>query len=179
MSVKIPQDVTREDKLVGPLTLKQFLYLLAGATIVFIPYQAYSIGYLFLHEFVILAFLGGGLTIALAFGQVNGRPFGVFLKNLFAFLFVPKKRIWHKEPRELVASIKISGEDIKDTKLELADRQSGKNLETEIEKLATILDTGGTIDPQHTTSGQVQNLNIGGNPKTSNLNVEDILLDVD
>ena len=47
MAVKIPQNIDKEDKLVGPLTLKQFLYVLGGAGVTFIAYQGYVQYFLF------------------------------------------------------------------------------------------------------------------------------------
>ncbi|MBU2634752.1 MAG: PrgI family protein, partial [Nanoarchaeota archaeon] len=50
MRIKIPQGVTKEDKLVGPLTLKQFLYVLGGASVIFIAYQYYARAFLYFTE---------------------------------------------------------------------------------------------------------------------------------
>jgi len=178
MPAKIPQDVTREDRLVGPLTLKQFLYVLAGASIIFIAYQYYAMQYLYGIEFVLISLVAGSLSIAFAFSKVNGQPFGVFIVNLFKFWLANKQRVWHKEPRELVETIKVSATDIKDTKSELQERKQGKELQSQLEKLSRVLDAGGTIKPddQEAVTTQVNNLN--ENPSSVNeagLDVEDVL----
>jgi len=176
--LKIPQGVTKEDKLVGPLTLKQFLYVLGGASVLFIAYRYYSLQYLYLIEFVIISFVVGTLTIALAFAKVNGRAFVIFLATLFRFIFVPKTRSWYKEPRELLPTIKARATDIKDTKSEIEERQDNQKFQMQIEKLASILDTGGTISPsaQDAITDQITNL---AQPKSkieeAKLGVEDIL----
>src|SRR3990172_5982558 len=102
MAAKIPQDVTREDRLIGPLTLKQFLYVLGGAALVFIAYQYYTRKYLYFTEFVLISLVAVALSVSLAFIQINGRPFGLFALQLWHFWTSPKQAVWHKEPRQLV-----------------------------------------------------------------------------
>lgn len=183
MSAKIPQNVTIEDKLVGPLTLKQFLYILAAAAIVFIAYQYYIRLYLYFIEFVFISFIVTTLSLMLAFGKVNGRPFGIFLINWIKFLFSKKTRSWKKEPREFVKDIKVRAKDIKSTKEELKERQSNQEFKTQIEKLATILDTGGRISENDADAITNQISNITEAPSKTepeqNLGVEDILEDTE
>jgi hypothetical protein len=182
MAAKIPQDVTREDRLVGPLTLRQFLYVLIGGAIVFLLYQLYANFYLFFHEFLILGFIVASFAVMLAFGSINGRPFGIFLLNLFRFITSPKILLWHKDARAELPTIKVASADIKDSKLEAQQRKAGEEMVSEFEKLASILDTGGTIKAEHhsaiTTS--VGSLDF---PTTEDrlidVNVEDVLADTD
>lgn len=177
MTTKVPQDVTREDKLVGPLTLKQFLYVLGMAGVLFILYQYYVDGILYFIEFLPLAFITAFLGISLAFVQINGRPFGVFLLNLLHFWTTGHKRLWHKEPRQLVAAIKVAASDIKDTKTELADRKSGKAVKMQIEHLAHILDTGGTMTEgkNEVMSSDVNTFSSAAPANTEPTDVEDVL----
>jgi hypothetical protein len=176
MPAKVPQDVTREDKLIGPLTLKQFLYLLGGGSIIFIAYQSLLSWFLF----IVISLFAGGLALMLAFGNINGRPFGVFLINLFHFITGTKNLLWHKEPRAEVETIKVSATDIKDTKTELVDRKSGKELKMQIDQLAHILDAGGTINREKEES-MTTSINTFTPPptKTEPTDVEDVLKDVD
>jgi len=182
MSAKIPQDVTREDRLFGPLTLRQFLYALFGAGIIFVAYEGYSTGYLYFVEFAIIAFLVGSLAIALAFAKVNGRTFSIFLANLWHFIAVPKRWGWTKEDRETATPIKIKAVDIKDTRTEAQERKSGKVIKMQIEQLATVLDTGGTMNPDHDAivASQVSNLPTQ-NPqlKLELTSIDDVLANTD
>lgn len=179
MGAKIPQDVTREDKLIGPLTLRQFLYLLGGGGIVFIVYQSYASQYLYFAEFLAIAMVIGILAFGLAFGMVNGRPFGVFLINLFRFFTNTKNLLWRKELRTKVAAIKAIGSDIKTTKDEAQDRKSGKQLKTQIEQLANILDTGGTIESDKAAMSAPITAIVAPLTHTEPPDVEDVLKDVD
>lgn len=182
MSAKIPQNVTIEDKLVGPLTLKQFLYILGASAVIFISYQYYIRLYLYFIEFVLISIVVTTLAIMLAFAKINGRSFAIFLINWIKFLFSKKTRIWKKEPREFVKDIKVRAKDIKSTKEELKERQSNSEFKTQIEKLATILDTGGRISENDADAITNQITNIATpteiEPEQS-LGVEDILADTE
>ena len=183
MTAKIPQNVTIEDKLVGPLTLKQFLYLLGSAAIVFIAYQYFSRAYLYFIEFLIISAVAVMLGVMLAFGKINGRPFGVFLINLFKFIFLPKTRAWVKEPRKYVKAIRVRAKDIKSTKEEIEERKSDTEFKSQIEKLANILDTGGKMGVQDSDAITTQIAHIptsqGEAEPEQNLGVEDVLEDVE
>ncbi|HAR55039.1 TPA: hypothetical protein DCR79_02000 [Patescibacteria group bacterium] len=149
MAVKIPQNIDKEDKLVGPLTLKQFLYVLGGAGVTFIAYQGYVQYFLFAHEFLIIAFIAAALSLSLAFLKINGLPFMTFLGNLISFIFVRKTRLWQKsdtiEQTTPLAKMELAPEK---TTNEMAPTKS------ELEKLATVLDTGGTMDTDQATSAR-------------------------
>lgn len=93
-SYQVPQFIDIEDKIIGPLTLKQFMYLAGGGVLVFFSYF-----FLNLTFFIIFAVLIMSFSVALAFLKVQERPFPVFLKNFFVFLFKEKKYIWKKEEK--------------------------------------------------------------------------------
>lgn len=90
----MPRQITTfEFKLIGFLTLKQFIYLA-----VFIP-----LGYLFYKLFplpllnIFVGLLVGGAGLALAFVPVNDRPLDVWIKNLYRRLTSPTQYIYHKQ----------------------------------------------------------------------------------
>lgn len=96
---QIPQFITVEDKVIGPFTIKQFLYLAAGGGVALAAY-------IFLHSilFFFTAALVGALAGALAFLKVNERPFPIVLKNAMVYLIRPRLYIWKKEePRRRVS----------------------------------------------------------------------------
>lgn len=178
MKIKIPQGVTKEDKIIGPFTLKQFLYILGGSSIIFIAYQYYARDYLYLIEFITISSLVGGLAMAFAFASINGRNFEIFVANLFKFITSPKQRSWHKNPRIELPAMKVRASDIKDTKSEIEERQKATKYQMQIEKLASILDTGGTMNPEVKDAVTSQVMNIAESQKPfdeSQLEVEDVL----
>lgn len=90
---KVPQDVEAEDKLLGPLTLKQLIFALFFFGILFLTYQ------LFLRSpfliFVTLPFLI--VTGAFAFWQRKDQPIEVFFKAGINFYTQPRKRKWDQD----------------------------------------------------------------------------------
>ncbi len=174
MTTKIPQNVDIEDKLVGPLTLKQFLYLLGGAAAVFIAYQYYNLHYLLFHEFILISIVLVALALALAFVKINGRPFIVFVNTWLGYLLSPKQRLWQKSNNIAEKKIKISASPSAIPAEEEAISKS------ELERLATILDTGGKMNAEQTaTTHEVSTIQPGqvSTPEAAEkeLGVEDIL----
>ena len=169
---KIPQDVTREDRLIGPLTLKQFLYLLGGGLVIFLVYQYHLMGYLFFTEFVIIALVIAALALALAFVNINGLPFMVFIASALRFVLSPKKSVWHKDTSSV--------QPLRKTKVKKADTtptaapKNTSNLET----LARVLDTGGKINAEIDTD-RIGTLADTGGSIVAPPPVEDILEDSD
>jgi len=139
---KIPHKIYKEDKLVGPLTLKQFLYILGGASISFGVYQYYLQGYLFFIEFFLIAAFFSLFALALAFLNINGRPFVTFLANLVSYIFIPKKRLWRKDSSAVLKPIKLGNKLLPKTEAQKEIPRS------RLEQLAHILDTGGKMNTE-------------------------------
>ncbi|MBN2585058.1 PrgI family protein [Patescibacteria group bacterium] len=178
MTTKIPQNIDKEDKLVGPLTLKQFLYLLGGSAVTFLVYQYYVIGYLFFTEVVIISLVVMLFAAMLAFGKVNGRPFITFLANVGNFIVTPKHRLWHKENTAETTTTKLS----RSAKPRSTTATKAVN-KSQLEQLATILDTGGKMEAAELAATHEIN-NLIAKPATPeikehDLGVEDVLSDTE
>jgi len=91
MQFQVPQFIDIEDKVIGPLTIKQFLYLLAGGVVVFILYKTLN-----LFATIILGIPIIGIAIALAFAKIGNQPFIGFLKNFIGFIRKPDFYVWKK-----------------------------------------------------------------------------------
>ena len=120
MQFKVPQDVQREDTIIGPITFRQLIILSIGGGIAYAIYISLSIKYFWEiwlppSLFVLL------LTLAFAFLRINELPFHLYLLNLFEHLLLSKKRIWkqgsgdtfispyekiYKEPKKEIEKIK-------------------------------------------------------------------------
>ncbi len=94
MQFPVPQFIDIEDKIIGPLTLKQFLWCLAGAIILFILWT-----FLPLALFIILALPFAGFFTALAFYKHNSRPFVYFILNGLRFFTKPKLYLFQKSQK--------------------------------------------------------------------------------
>lgn len=93
MQFQIPQFIEEEDKLFGPLTFKQFLYVAGGAGAIFIVYALISWKWL---AFLIIVPIGV-VSALLAFKPVNNRPFELLLESAFRFITKDKLYLWRKE----------------------------------------------------------------------------------
>jgi len=89
MEYQVPQFIEVEDKIVGPLTLKQFIYI-AGAGGLCVVFFAYFQ--------IVLAFVASALVVAfaaaLAFYKVNGKPFINVLEAGFNYYVSGKLFLW-------------------------------------------------------------------------------------
>jgi hypothetical protein len=91
MRFQIPQFIETEDKIIGPLSLKQAAFLGLGVVTILIVYASFGIT-----RAVIIGVPIGLFCFALAFLTINGRPFEVFVKNYFRYVFQERIYVWRK-----------------------------------------------------------------------------------
>ncbi len=91
MQFKVPQFLDIEDKIFGPFTFRQFIYLAGGAGICFIFYKL--LGLLWAAIPILLV---GGLSAALAFYRPNNKPFLNMLEAGFKYFAHSKLYLWEK-----------------------------------------------------------------------------------
>lgn len=87
----VPQFIDVEDKILGPITIRQFLILLVGCIVIFISYRYGDLG-----TFVLVLAVVGILSLLFAFVKVNGQTFHYFLLNILQTTRKPSLRTWHK-----------------------------------------------------------------------------------
>lgn len=92
MQFNLPQFIDVEDRIVGPFTLKQILYLGAAGAVLFFAWYLLEFW-----AFLLIAIPVGGLALALAFIQINGRPFIYYLGSFINYLRKPKLYVWKKK----------------------------------------------------------------------------------
>ena len=87
---QVPQFIEVEDKIFGPLTLKQFLYLVGGGAIIFFIWVLVPYFWLFL----LLSAPVGAFSAALAFLIINGRPFVVIVASALSHYTGSRLFLW-------------------------------------------------------------------------------------
>lgn len=132
MEYQVPQFIEVEDKIFGPLTLKQFIFVAGGVglCVAVILYLPLIIG-------ILIAIPVGALTAALAFYRVNNKSFLEILEAGFNFYIGSRLYLWKKEkPAETVvaaptaapapAPIQLSGGKLKELawSLDIQDREA-------------------------------------------------------
>lgn len=94
MRFQVPQFIDVEDKIFGPFTFKQFVYLGGGAGLCVVLFTFLPKFFAFLLSAPIAAF-----TLALAFYKVNDKPFIYIVEAFFKYTLTNKLYIWKKEER--------------------------------------------------------------------------------
>ncbi len=108
MEYQVPQFIEVENKIIGPLTLRQFIYVAgaAGLCIVFFVYLQIIIA-------ILLAIPVVALAAALAFYKVNGKPFVEVLEAGFNYYTSAKLFLWKRreaKPGEASAAAAAAAE---------------------------------------------------------------------
>jgi hypothetical protein len=92
MQFQVPQFIETEDKIVGPLSLRQFIYVAVGAGLsgmLFFVLQMWL-------WIVFTVFLVGG-AIAIAFIKIEGRPLSRIIFSAMNYYWSPRTYVWQPE----------------------------------------------------------------------------------
>jgi hypothetical protein len=124
MQFKVPQFLDIEDKIFGPFTFREFVYLAGGAGLCFVFYK--WLGLIF---GAIPILLVAGFSGMLIFYRPNNKPFINMLESGFKFFTQNKLYIWKKDVKKSIAKAKLIGDENKNEALEgLKMRLSGSKL---------------------------------------------------
>jgi hypothetical protein len=132
---KVPQDVEADDKLIGPFSFRQFIYLIIALISIAL---AWGLSQLFVPLAVIplpvVIFFG-----ALALPLRKDQPMEIYLAAVVSFYLKPRRRLW--QPDGIQSLVQITAPKV-------VEIQRSKDLsETEAQRrlsyLADIVDTGG------------------------------------
>lgn len=136
----VPQFIDAEDKILGPITVRQFLICLGATLALFIGYRILTLAF-----FIPFAILVGGLAGTFSFLRVNGQPFHIFFVNFLQTEVRAKLRVWHKEltDREIRALLSKAEEPTPPPK-PLKQRPAS----TRLRDLALTVNTGGVYNPE-------------------------------
>ena len=92
MRFEVPQFIEIEDKIFGPLTWRQFVYVGGGV--------GFGVTLFLIASFPLFLFLGLPVALlagALAFYPVNNRPFSFFLQSMVNYVGGTKLYIWRRK----------------------------------------------------------------------------------
>ena len=132
---KVPQDVEADDKLLGPFSFRQFIYLIIAALGIAV---AWGLGNLFLP----LAILP--LPIILFFGVLalplrKDQPMEIYLAAVVSFYIKPRRRMW--QPDGVTSLIEVVAPKV--IEVQRSKGLSQDEAERRLSYLADIVDTGG------------------------------------
>ena len=132
---KVPQDVEADDKLIGPFSFRQFIYLIIVALAATL---AWALGRLFLPLAII------PLPIILLFGSLalplrKDQPMEIYMAAIVSFYLKPRRRFWDADGIdsliEIIAPHTVEVQRTKDLSQTEAERR--------LSYLANIVDTQG------------------------------------
>jgi hypothetical protein len=133
MQFKVPQFLEIEDKIFGPFTFKQFVYLIGGAGLCFVLFKA--LGLLF-GAIPILAV--AGLSLALTFYRPNNKPFLDMIEAGFKYTTQGKLYIWKR--RKIKESDKKKETVVTNEQKELLSQETPRLGKSKLRDLAWSLD---------------------------------------
>lgn len=103
MQFQVPQFIEVEDKIFGPFTFKQFVYIAGGLGLAYLLYRLLP---LLIAAPLVIGVMG--FAVALAFMQYNGRPFMVAIENGFFYLIHTKLYLWNNKTKKRIQEAKIN-----------------------------------------------------------------------
>jgi len=92
MQFEVPQFIEIEDKIFGPFTWRQFLYLGGGGALAVVLF--------FTTHWIVFLLIGvpiGALAAALAFYPVNNRPFSFFVEAIYNYFRRQRIYFWKQK----------------------------------------------------------------------------------
>lgn len=146
-SYKIPQNVELEDKILGPFTLKQFLYLLGGGLVTFILFN--TVYTLSQSLFFIITFFVWTFVAAFVFVKPYDQPFSKFIASFVSFSTRPSRRAWRRLPS--LAEIKFENRQAPPKVVK--QEPSEEEVRSKLARLAHVIDARGwsEVDDEETT----------------------------
>ncbi|WKZ28951.1 MAG: PrgI family protein [Patescibacteria group bacterium] len=136
----VPQFIDVEDKILGPITTRQFVILMVDGLVMFIVYKILSLPWAILTDVLLLT---SGLV--LAFVRINGQPFHYFLLNVLQTWRRPHVRVWNKElsDAEIIALSKVEPPPPPPAKPYKEALTTSR-----LSELALVVNTGGVYQPE-------------------------------
>jgi hypothetical protein len=132
----VPQFIDVEAKILGPITLRQFVISLIGGFAIVIAYRYADTGL-----FIIASLAVAGLVFLFGFFKINGRGFHLFLLNVMETLKRPRIRVWKPKATAQVKNLANKGEI--GSMSEMAAKQSDSPSRSRLQQLTLVVDTGG------------------------------------
>jgi hypothetical protein len=132
---KVPQDVEAEDKLIGPFSFRQFVYLIIAVI-------GIALGWGLAQLFLPLAIIPLPIVVffgALALPLRKDQPMEIYLAAVVSYYLKPRKRLW--QPDGIQSLVQITAP--KEVEVQRSKTISGSEAEQRLSYLANIVDTGG------------------------------------
>lgn len=135
----VPQFLTVEPKIIGSVTMRQFIWCLGTVTSIFITYKL-----LVLTFFIPIAIIEVIIGATFAFVKINALPFQYFLINYLQTVKRPSVRVWGKEYSDKELKQFMNEKAIE---TEIAEKFHRRPSEARLAQLSLVVNTGGAFSP--------------------------------
>lgn len=132
---KVLQDIESEDKLVGPLSLRQFIYAAIVLVLGFIAYQLGKASFVLALPFLPPMIFFGALAAPLGGAQSSE----VWLLAKIRYFIKPRRRIWSQDGIQELVTVTVP----KKIEKQLTDNLSQHEVKSRLSALANTLDSRG------------------------------------
>ena len=137
----VPQFIDVEDKIIGPITTRQFIIMLVAILADFLAFKVLTFVF-----FILFLLVVTGFAIILAFTKINGQPFHYFLLNLFQTFRRPRLRVWQISVSGAAIKIYAQSAPKAQPKIEVnKERPTSSHLSD----LSLLVNTGGVYRPEN------------------------------
>lgn len=133
---KVPQDVEAEDKFVGPLTFKQFLF---GSGAIVSGYLIFLFMTKGIWPLALVLFPFFVVTAALAFPWSKDQPTELWLASRIRFMLVPRRRVWDQSGVKDLVQVTVPKREVHI----YSDGLTQDQVRNRLSALATVVDTRG------------------------------------
>lgn len=128
----VPQFIDVEDKIAGPLTWRQLLWLIGMGAALLVMFNLFDTAL-----FIIAAVPTVLLFVALAFYRPNGIPLPIYIFHAILFVFHPKIAVWERPVQVLPTQAKMDSDMAASAPVLVADKHITQDT---LKELARILD---------------------------------------
>ena len=133
----VPQFIDVEDKIIGPITVRQFIIIVVAGLILFLEYKLSDLTFFIFTAIPTMIVFG-----TIAFVKVNGMPFHFFILNVIQTFKKPALRVWQRE----VTAKKTKIMEKKEISVPVSVVHKRPVTKTHLSDLSLLIDTGGIYE---------------------------------
>lgn len=133
----VPQFIDVENKIIGPITTRQFVIMLIAVIIAAAGYKIFDFS-----AFVALSIFLLIFVAMFGFAKINGRPFYLFVLNVIQTSKKTRLRVWNNTYIE-ASAIEEKGDVKKD--IDIAPPPAKHYTSSRLNELSLVVDTGGAF----------------------------------
>ena len=137
----VPQFIDVEDKIMGPISVRQFVLMLFPMIIGALAYKLFDLSLFLLIAIPALIIFG-----LLAFFKVNGMPLHFFLLNLLQSFKRPRLRVWDKSLTDAEIRIRITKKEVPPPP---PPPRKAPLSSSRLHELTLVVNTGGVYKPEN------------------------------